>query len=305
MSISLNPLDSDSPEATMFEPNLERRHLVGKIFAGICILGTSIGLLILVALMALTFADALKFLNWNFITSYPSQINPDTAGVRSPLLGSIYILVYTMLFALPVSVGAAVYLEEYAPKNRLTTMLELNIANLAGVPSVVYGILGLGVFVRLMGLGRIILAGSFTMALLILPVIVVASREAIRAVPSSLREASYGLGATKWQTVWNHVLPNAIPGILTGSIIAVSRAIGEAAPLLVIGALTFITFDPKFTEWLGLTSKFTVMPLQIFYWTGLPQAVFKELAAAGIIVLMVLLLSLNALAIFIRNRYSQ
>ena len=211
MSISLNPLDSDSPEATMFEPNLERRHLVGKIFAGICILGTSIGLLILVALMALTFADALKFLNWNFITSYPSQINPDTAGVRSPLLGSIYILVYTMLFALPVSVGAAVYLEEYAPKNRLTTMLELNIANLAGVPSVVYGILGLGVFVRLMGLGRIILAGSFTMALLILPVIVVASREAIRAVPSSLREASYGLGATKWQTVWNHVLPRRSP----------------------------------------------------------------------------------------------
>ncbi|MEL7084010.1 MAG: phosphate ABC transporter permease PstA [Cyanobacteria bacterium P01_A01_bin.3] len=297
-------LDGNIAGSELFAPNLERRHLVGKIFSTLCLIGTSLGLILLAVLLSRTFVQATTHLNWGFISSYPSQMNPSAAGIRSPLLGSLCILVYTILFSVPVGVGAAVYLEEYAPQNRFTKLLELNIANLAGVPSVVYGILGLGLFVRLMGLGRVVLAGSLTMALVILPVIIVAAREAIRAVPKSLREASYGLGATKWQTVWNHVLPNAIPGILTGVIIAVSRAIGDSASLLIIGALTFITFDPKFLEWGGLTSQFTVLPLQIFFWIGLPQEAFKELAASGIIVLMVLLLSLNAIAIIIRNKYS-
>ena len=297
-------LEREAAGSDLFAPNLDRRHLIGKLFSTLCFIGTAIGLVILAVLLGLTFVRATTHLNWDFISSYPSQVNPDKAGIRSPLLGSLSILVYTILFSVPIGVGAAVYLEEYAPQNRFTKMLELNIANLAGVPSVVYGILGLGLFVRLMGLGRVVLAGSLTMALVILPVIIVAAREAIRAVPRSLREASYGLGATKWQTVWNHVLPNAIPSILTGVIIAVSRAIGDSASLLIIGALTFITFDPKFLEWGGLTSQFTVLPLQIFFWTGLPEEVFKELAASGIIVLMVLLLSLNAMAIFIRNKYS-
>lgn len=285
-----------------FAPNLGRRHLVGKIFAGACALGTFIGLAILFTLILRTLFQGLPFINGQFFANYPSQIAPDSAGIRSPLLGSISILVFTILLAVPIGVGAAIYLEEYAAKNRFTALLELNIANLAGVPSVVYGILGLGLFVRVLGLGRVVLAGSMTMSLVILPVIVVASREAIRAVPRSLREASYGLGATKWQTVSNHVLPNAIPGILTGVIIAVSRAIGDSASLLIIGALTFITFDPEWPIW---NQQFTVLPLQIYYWTGLPKEVFKELAAAGIIVLLGLLLTLNALAIFIRSRYEQ
>ncbi|MEM9154761.1 MAG: phosphate ABC transporter permease PstA [Cyanobacteria bacterium P01_F01_bin.33] len=296
------PSKFEGAASSDFAPNLERRHLVGKIFAGACALGTVIGLAILFTLIARTFLQGLPYLNPQFFTNYPSQINPESAGIRSPLLGSICILVFTILFAVPIGVGAAIYLEEYAPKNRFTSLLELNIANLAGVPSVVYGILGLGLFVRALGLRRVVLAGSMTMALVILPVIIVASREAIRAVPRSLREASYGLGATKWQTVSNHVLPNAIPGILTGVIIAVSRAIGDSASLLIIGALTFITFDPSWPIW---NQQFTVLPLQIYYWTGLPKEVFKELAAAGIIVLLGLLLSLNALAIFIRSRYEQ
>ncbi|MEO1133432.1 MAG: phosphate ABC transporter permease PstA [Cyanobacteria bacterium J06639_1] len=285
-----------------FAPNLERRHLYGNIFLGACAFGTVVGLAILFTLILRTFAQGIPFLNPQFFTNYPSLINPDTAGIRSPLLGSICILVFTIMFSVPIGVGAAIYLEEYAPKNRFTQLLELNISNLAGVPSVVYGILGLGLFVRVLGLGRVVLAGSMTMALVILPVIIVASREAIRAVPRSLREASYGLGATKWQTVSNHVLPNAIPGILTGVIIAVSRAIGDSASLLIIGALTFITFDPSWPIW---NQQFTVLPLQIYFWTGLPQDVYKELAAAGIIVLLCLLVSLNALAIFIRSRYEQ
>ena len=304
MTDSVQNMGDDAVGSELFSPNLKRRQLLGKIFAAICFLGTLIGLVILALLLGQTFMEARPFLNLDFITSYPSQVNPESAGIRSPLLGSIYILVYTIIFSVPIGVGAAIYLEEYAPKNWFTNLLELNISNLAGVPSVVYGILGLGLFVRLLSLGPVVLAGALTMALVILPVIVVAAREAIKAVPSSLREASYGLGATKWQTIANHVLPNAIPGILTGVIIAVSRAIGDAAPLLIIGALTFITFDPRFLQAGGLTSSFTVLPLQIFFWTGLPQAVFKELAAAGIVVLMVLLLSLNAIAIIIRNRYS-
>jgi phosphate transport system permease protein len=263
-------------------------------------IGTVIGLLILLALMVRTFFEGLpRLFDWNTFTGYPSQLAPETAGFRASLLGSIWILVTTMVFSVPIGVGAAVYLEEYAPKNRLTDLLELNISNLAGVPSVIYGLLGLGLFARILKLGPVVLAGALTMGLVVLPVIIVASREAIRAVSPSMREASYGLGATKWQTVSNHVLPYAIPGILTGTIIAMSRAIGDSASLLVVGGLVFSQADPN------LFTRFTVLPLQIFFSVGQPQIEFKQLAAAGIIILLVVLLSLNALAIYVRSRYEQ
>jgi phosphate transport system permease protein len=206
----------------------------------------------------------------------------------------------TALFSFPTGVGAAIYLEEYAPKNWFTRILQTNIANLAGVPSIVYGILGLAIFVRYFALGRSVIAGALTLALLILPVIIIASQEAVKAVPTSLREASYGVGATKWQTIRHHVLPVALPGILTGTILSLSRAIGETAPLIMIGALTFIAFPPR-----SPMDPFTVLPIQIFNWTAKPQAEFHELAAAAIIVLLVLLLVMNATAIFLRNRYQK
>ncbi|MDX2271202.1 MAG: phosphate ABC transporter permease PstA [Cyanobacteriota bacterium] len=280
-----------------FVPKLQQRNQNAKIFEYVCLVGTLVGLVVLTLLMLRTFADGIPRLDWNAIRNYPSQTNPQDAGFRASLLGSLWVLVLTVGFALPIGVGAAVYLEEYAPKNRFTELLELNISNLAGVPSVLYGLLGLALFVRLMRIGPVVLAGALTMGLVILPVIIVASREAIRAVPLSLRQASYGLGGTKWQTISNHVLPYAVPGILTGTIIAMSRAVGDAAPLLVVGGLVFVTTDPN------LFARFTVLPLQIYFSIAQPQAEFKTLAAAGIIILLVVLLALNALAIYIRNRY--
>ncbi len=206
----------------------------------------------------------------------------------------------TALFAFPIGTASAIYLEEYGPKNRLTRLLQLNISNLAGVPSVVYGLLGLGIFAEMLSLGRSVITGGLTMALLILPIIIIASQEAIRAVPPSLREAGYGLGATKWQVTWHHVLPSALPGILTGTILAVSRAIGEAAPLLVAGASGFLLFKPD-----GLNSSYTTLPIQIFNWTSRPQAEFRQLAAAGIIVLLAVLLVMNSIAIIVRQRASR
>jgi phosphate transport system permease protein len=204
----------------------------------------------------------------------------------------------TAIFTVPVGVGAAVYLEEYAPKNRLTTLIEINISNLAGVPSIVYGLLGLAIFVQFLALDRTLLAGALTLALLILPIVILASREAIRAVPSSHRDAAYALGATQWEVTRRVVLPSAVPGILTGAILAMSRAIGEAAPVLAISALVFITFVPT-----SPLDRFTVLPIQIFNWTSRPQDDFRGLAAAGIIVLLVILLSMNAVAIYLRNRF--
>ncbi len=260
----------------------------------------------------------LVFRTWlttNFVRS-PQSSRPELAGVRTAILGSLWVIAITILVSFPIGVGAAIYLEEYANDNWLNRVIQTNINNLAGVPSIIYGILGLAIFVRAMepltsgailgtvdpttANGRTIVSAGLTLALLILPLIIINGQEAIRAVPSSLRLASYGLGATKWQTVWNHVLPNAISGIMTGTILAVSRALGETAPLVVIGASTFITVDPD-----GPFSKFTTLPIQIYQWTSRPQDEFRNIAAAAIIVLLILLLSLNASAIFLRNRFAR
>jgi phosphate transport system permease protein len=255
------------------------------------------------------------WVNWNFITS-PQSSDPLTAGISNAILGSLFSILVAMLFAVPIGTGAAIYLEEYARNNWINRFIRTNINNLAGVPSVIYGILGLAIFVRLMepvtsgaifGLsspgtanGRTILSAGLTLGLLVLPLVIINAQEAIRSVPRSLREASYGLGGTKWQTVWHHVLPNAIPGTLTGTILAMSRAIGETAPLILIGASTFITYNPT-----SGFSKFTSVPVQIYQWTARPQDVWRNLAAAAIIVLLVMLLSLNAIAILLRNRYAR
>ncbi len=260
----------------------------------------------------------LEFRSWitpSFLTQ-PQSSQPELAGVRTALLGSLWTIAITILVAFPIGVGAAIYLEEYAAENTANRIIQTNINNLAGVPSIIYGMLGLAIFVRAMepltsgtllgtadpttANGRTILSAGLTLALLILPVIIINAQEAIRAVPRSLRQASYGVGATKWQTIWYHVLPNALPGILTGTILAISRAIGETAPLVVIGASTFITLDPT-----GPFSKFTTLPIQIYQWTARPQDQFRNLAAAAIVVLLVLLLTLNATAVLLRNRYSR
>lgn len=253
------------------------------------------------------------WLNWQFLKNSMSS-QAQFAGIRTALLGSLNLILYTILFALPIGIGAAIYLEEYARKDLwYNRIIQTNIDNLAGVPSIVYGILGLAIFVRtlqpltsgaLFGTpadnGRTILSASLTMALLILPIIIINAQEAIRAVPDTLRQASYGLGATKWQTIWSHVLPYALPGILTGTILAISRAIGETAPLILVGASTFITSDPS-----GPFSHFTALPIQIYNWTTRPQEQFRNIASAAIIILLTTLLSINALAILLRNRYSK
>lgn len=263
---------------------------------------------------------SIEFRSWlspEFVSSAQSD-DPELAGVRTALLGSLWVIAITILFSFPIGVGAAIYLEEYASANRINRFIQTNINNLAGVPSIIYGMLGLAIFVRVLetitsgsafGIGdaagttangRTILSAGLTLGLLILPIIIINAQEAIRAVPSSLRQASYGLGATKWQTIWSHVLPNALPGILTGTILAMSRAIGETAPLVVVGASTFITVDPE-----GPFSKFTTLPIQIYQWTSRPQDEFRNIAAAAIIVLLILLLTLNASAVLLRNRFSK
>jgi phosphate transport system permease protein len=253
-----------------------------------------------------------SWLNTQFLTE-PMASRAELAGVRTAVLGSLWMIALTVIIALPIGIGAAIYLEEYASHGRLQRLIQSNIDNLAGVPSIVYGMLGLAIFVRSLerftsgaafgvtaGNGRTILSAALTMALLILPILIINAQEAIRAVPGSLRQASYGLGATRWQTIWSHVLPNALPGILTGAILAISRAVGETAPLIVIGASTFITLDPQ-----GPFSKFTVLPIQIYNWTTRAQGEFHNLAAAAIVVLLALLLSMNAAAIYLRNRFSK
>jgi phosphate transport system permease protein len=255
-----------------------------------------VGVVSLVVLLADVLVDGVPRLDGRFLTSFASRF-PERAGVRAALAGSVWLLVLTALLAFPVSVAAAVYLEEYAPRSWLTKAIQTNIANLAGVPSIVYGILGLALFVRALGFGRSILSGALTLALLILPVIIMAAQEAVRAVPRTIREAAYGLGATRWQVVRHQVLPMAFPGILTGTILALSRAIGETAPLILVGAVGFVAFTPR-----GVMDQFTVLPLQIYSWISRPQDEFRELAAAGIIVLLLLLLTMNAAAIVLRNR---
>ncbi len=292
----MNPAKLRDPQ---FEKRLARRQRAGRAFQVICLGAISLGLLMLAVLLVDVALDGLPWLRLKLITEFPSRF-PEQAGLRSALQGTLWMISLTGLFAFPVGLGAAIFLEEYGSDNRLTRLIEVNIANLAGVPSIIYGLLGLGIFVRTLGLGRSVLAGSLTMALLVLPTVIVASREAIRAVPRSLRQASLALGATQWQTVRHHVLPYAMPGILTGTILALSRAIGETAPLITIGALTFIAFDPR-----GPLDVFTVLPIQVFNWISLPQDDFHSLAAAGIILLLAVLLAMNATAIVLRNRVQQ
>lgn len=266
-------------------------------FAGLCVLATAIGIAALSVLLLDVIREGAGRVSWDFINSFPSR-KPEIAGIKAALWGTLWMIAFTAAFAIPVGVGAAVYLEEYAPRNWVTRIIQTNIANLAGVPSIVYGILGLTLFVRAMSLERSVLAGSLTMAMLVLPIVIVASQEALRAVPNSIREAAYALGASRWQTVSRQVLPAAMPGILTGIILALSRAIGETAPLIMIGALLFVPFTPS-----GPLDRFTALPIQIFNWTSRPQAEFQQNAAAGIIVLLVVLLTMNSLAILLRNRF--
>ena len=272
------------------------RHVGDRVLGGVGLLVMLLALAALAALLYDILHDGLRRISWQFITSYPSR-NADQAGILAALVGSIYVVGLTAAIAVPLGVGAAIHLEEYGGRGRLSRLIEVNIANLAGVPSIIYGLLGLGLFVRLMQMGRSVLAGACTLALLALPVIIMSTREALRAVPKSLREASYALGATKWQTIRYQVLPAAFPGILTGLILALSRAIGETAPLITIGALTYVPFLPN-----DIWSPFTVLPIQIFNWVSRPQASFAENAAAGIVVLLALLLVMNAVAIVLRDR---
>lgn len=257
---------------------------------------TVLGLGVLGALLVDVAIDGVGRLSWQFLTSFPSR-RPEAAGIYSALFGSVFVIGLTALIAIPIGIGAAIYLEEYGKRSRWSRVIEINIANLAGVPSIIYGLLGLALFVRALSFGRSVLAGSSTLALLVLPVVILATREALRAVPPSLREASYALGATRWQTIWHQVLPMALPGILTGLILALSRAVGETAPLIMIGALTYVPFAPD-----GIWSPFTVLPIQIFNWVSRPQAEFLRNAAGGIIVLLGLLLLMNGVAAWIRDR---
>lgn len=282
-----------------FEPRREARKRLGTAFRWLCFAAVVFGVVSLLVLLADVFVDGIRWVDWEFLTSYPSRF-PEQAGIRSALLGTLWMMGLVAVISFPLGVGAAIYLEEYAPGNWFTRTLQMNISNLAAVPSVVYGILGLAVFVRFMALGQSVLAGALTLSLLILPVTIIAAQEAIRAVPSSLRQASYGIGATKWQTIRHQVLPVALPGILTGTILSLSRAIGETAPLLLVGAVTFIAFDPQ-----GPMDQFTALPIQIFNWAARPDEQFHTVAAGAILVLLVILLAMNATAIYLRNRYRQ
>ena len=269
------------------------------IFQFVSLLTLVIALAALATLVYDIIVDGASRLSWTFLTTFPSR-NAGEAGVYHALMGSIWVIALTAALALPVGVAAAIYLEEYGGRSRVAHFIELNIANLAAVPSIIYGLLGLGLFVRLMAMGQSVMAGASTLALLALPVVILSTREALRTVPNSIREGSYALGATKWQTIWNQVLPMALPGVLTGLILALSRAIGETAPLITIGALTYIPFAPD-----SVWSKFTVLPIQIFNWISRPQADFHTNAAAAILVLLALLLSMNAVAIIVRDRFQR
>ena len=293
---------STAPLALAADPasgRLAWRRFADVAFQVVALFVLLVALASLAALIWDIVADGAGRLSLDFITSFPSR-RASQAGIWPALIGSVFIILVTAVLAVPVGVAAAIYLEEYGGRSLGARLIELNITNLAAVPSIIYGLLGLGLFVRLLGMGRSVLAGASTLALLVLPVVILSTREALRAVPGSLREGSYALGATKWQTIWHQVLPVATPGILTGLILALSRAIGETAPLIIAGAVTFATFAPD-----SLWSPFTVLPIQIFNWVSRPQVDFHANAAAGILVLVLLLLSMNGVAIWLRDRYTQ
>jgi phosphate transport system permease protein len=288
----------------LFEPALDYRYALDRVFKTLTIVATLVGLVVLFTLMIDVCADGIGQLDWNFLTSFPSR-RPSQAGIKSALVGSLWLLGITAAIAFPIGVGSGIFLEEFAKDSWLTRLIEINIANLAAVPSIIYGLLGLQVFVRMLAPitgGRSVLAGGLTLSLLVLPVIIVATREALRTVPNSLRQAGFALGATRWQVIWQHVLPQALAGILTGTILALSRAIGETASLITIGALTFIAFLPPLSLD-GLRTPFSALPIQIYNWVSRPQPEFHNISAAGIIVLMVVLLSMNATAVLLRNKF--
>lgn len=279
--------------------SIQKNRLKDQLFKFWGIGCTLIGLVLLVIFIGGILVDGLSRIDWAFITDLPSR-KPEKSGIWTPLMGSVWILVLTAIISFPISVAAGVYLEEYAKKNRLSALLEINISNLAGVPSIIYGLLGLEVFVRIMNLGASVLAGALTLSLLILPIIIVATREAIKAVPNSIRDASYALGASKWQTVWNQVLPASSGGILTGVILALSRAVGETAPLIVVGALAYVPFAPR-----GPLDQFSVLPIQIFNWISRPQQGFIDNAAAAIIILLLITFIMNGIAVYFRNKWQK
>ena len=274
-----------------------RRQRISRLSTYVFLGATCIGLFVLAFLTVDIVRQGGGRLSLDFLTDYPSRLEP-RAGIRSPLLGTIWVVGTVILLSVPIGVGTAIWMEEFAPKNRLLWLVKLNIANLAGVPGIIYGILGLAVFTRGWGLGPTILAAALTLSLMVLPMIVIASSEALRQVPPSIRDGSLALGATRWQTVWNHTLPGALPGIMTGTILAISRAAGEAAVLIMVGSAGFIARDPS-----SLNDRFTVMPTQIYDWTVRAGDLFKSEASAAIIVLMAVVLGLNAIAITVRNRF--
>ena len=279
--------------------NLQKNKLIDSIFKIFGMLFTSLGIIILAILLYSIIKAGYSRINWEFLTSLPSRI-PERAGIYTAIIGTLDLMLLTIIFSIPVGVGAGIYLEEYSKKSKLATLLEINIANLAGVPSIIYGILGLGIFVRFFGFGGSILAGALTLSLLILPIIIVATREAIKAVPSSMKEASFALGASKWQTISRVILPSSFGGILTGIILAMSRAIGETAPLIVVGAMAYVPFVPH-----SLFDTFSVLPMQIFTWTTRPQAGFAIAAAGAIIVLLFITFVMNAIAVYFRNKWQK
>ena len=323
----------------VFESRLAARHRLGRVFGFVCMASTWLGIGVLVILLIGVVWQAAGWLDWGFLTNFDSR-HPEQAGILAGLWGSLWLILFTTLFSVPTGVGAALYLEEYAQNSWLRRLIQVNLSNLAGVPSIVYGILGLTVFVRMFGLfgsqpkivevplifvnmqiplpfGRTVIAAALTLSLLILPVVIVAAQEALRAVPASIRQASYALGATQWQTIRHQVLPAATPGILTGVILAVSRAIGETAPLVMIGALTYVAFTPGdiaspadiITNPNGIVEApfdtFTALPIQIFNWVSRPKTEYQHVAAAAILVLLVVLLVMNGAAIFVRHRFQK
>ena len=285
-----------------FNPSTSVRYALDWIFSVLVLIATLIGLVVLAVLLVDIAWDGVPRLSWDFIASFPS-VTPENAGIWPALLGSLWLLLITTMVSVPLGIGAAIYLEEYAPDNWLTRLIEVNISNLAGVPSIIYGLLGLAIFVNLLGPitgGESVISGALTLSLLILPVIIIATREALRAIPDSVREGGVALGATRWEVIWSHLLPMAVPGALTGTILALSRAIGETAPLIVVGAATYITFAPD-----GPLSAYSALPIQIYAWVSQPQPAFQIIAAAGIVVLMAVLVLTNSVAIYLRNRYQR
>ncbi|MGB7841586.1 MAG: phosphate ABC transporter permease PstA [Salinimicrobium sp.] len=279
--------------------NIKKNRLLDKLFKVWGIACTLLGLVLLAIFIGSILVDGLQRIDWDFITNLPSR-KADRAGIWTALMGSVWILVLTTIISLPLGIGAAIYLEEYSKKNKLSSLLEINISNLAGVPSIIYGLLGLEVFVRIMEMGASVLAGSFTLALLILPIVIVSTREALKAVPKSVRDASFALGASKWQTVSRQLLPASFGGILTGVILALSRAVGETAPLIVVGALAYVPFAPS-----SPMDEFSVLPIQIFNWISRPQAGFEVNAAAAIVILLLITFIMNGIAVYFRNKWQK